>query len=202
MIPHVPDVSMEEVIATSFRDYHVKGFDYICLKRSPQITVKLYFFDGDLSNIPEVVNPHNHRYCFRTICVAGAVDNFWYRRDMLGKPFQRFAYRTPLNGGKGFTWDSEDHLAIDGHRRVEAGRVYFMQAHEIHTIRIAQSETVLALLQYEDVIHDDVPTRTWTRDKEPPSLDGMYRRFDADTIRDRLWRLQERVPSLVLPRIV
>lgn len=34
---------MEQVIENSFFDYHVKGFNYICLKRSEAHTIKLYF---------------------------------------------------------------------------------------------------------------------------------------------------------------
>lgn len=67
-------IPMDYVIANSFKDYHVKGFDYICLQRSPRETVKLYFFDGDVSKMPEVVNPHDHRYDFDTVCLSGAVE--------------------------------------------------------------------------------------------------------------------------------
>ena len=66
LLPIVPSVSMEEVLANSFRDFHAKGLDYVCLKRRPSETVKLYFFDGDVSKLPEVVNPHDHRYDFST----------------------------------------------------------------------------------------------------------------------------------------
>lgn len=40
---------MAEVLANSYRDFHAKGLDYICLKRSFKETLKLYFFDGDSS---------------------------------------------------------------------------------------------------------------------------------------------------------
>lgn len=66
-------MNMEEVIANSFKDFHSKGLDYICLRRSPVLTTKLYFFDGDVSKLPEVVNPHDHRYDFSTVCLSGCV---------------------------------------------------------------------------------------------------------------------------------
>lgn len=59
-------VHLDEILAHSFTDFHAKGLDYLCLLRSPEITVKAYFFEGDVASAPEVVVPHDHRYCFNT----------------------------------------------------------------------------------------------------------------------------------------
>lgn len=199
-LPRVPEVTVDEVIANSFRDYHVKGFDYICLRRSPSETVKLYFFDGDVSKLPEVVNPHDHRYDFSTLCVAGRVQNIWFREDQWGKTFNRFAYETPLLGGKGFTWVGESSLRIARRYTIGAGRRYQMRFDEIHTIRMVENNTVICLVQKEDCVTDR-PTLTFTRGREPPSLDGLYSRFTADGIIHKLAQLSTRVPGLRLPRI-
>jgi hypothetical protein len=201
-LPQLPDVSVDDIVAHSFRDYHVKGFDYICLRRSPTETVKLYFFDGDVSKLPEVVNPHDHRYDFKTLCVAGRVENMWFREHINGHICQRFEYRTPLNGGNGFTWTGENALTCTRRYTIEAGRVYFMDADEIHTIRLRENNTVICLVQREDVVPIDKPTTTWTRDREPPNLEGMYRKFTADQVLKKLAALQARVPGLNLPRII
>ncbi|WP_156927856.1 hypothetical protein [Bradyrhizobium sp. Tv2a-2] len=198
----LPDVPMDEVIATSYRDFHVKGFDYICLRRSPSETVKLYFFDGDVSKLPEVVNPHDHRYDFTTLCVAGRVQNMWFSESRTGELFQRFAYETPLLGGDGFTWVGETRLSCVRKYSCSAGRRYSMRHHEVHTIRLMENNTVISLVQFEDKVSDFTPTLTFTRDREPPSLDGLYRRFEPDAILSRLKALQERVRGLRLPRIV
>lgn len=208
-LPFLPDVSIEDVIANSFRDYHVKGFDYICVRRSPAQTVKLYFFDGDVSKMPEVVNPHDHRYDFETLCVTGCVENQWFRRvtapeSVTGwqtKTFQRFEYRTPLLGGAGFEHVGEEMLALVKQRQFDPWHLYWMNAEEIHTIRLVENETVIALMQYEDCVKDGVPTFTFTRDREPPSLDGLYGKFTADQVFDKLKKLQRRAPGLILPRI-
>lgn len=205
MLPTLLAVPMHEVIENSFRDFHVKGFDYICLRRSPKITVKVYFFDGDVCKLPEVVNPHDHRYDFKTMCIAGSVENLWFSRQgtvMCDDVYTRFDYRTPLNGGSGFTFSGTERLRQVNSEVARAGQTYGMRHEEIHTIRMVESETVIALVQYEDAVKIGAPTSTWTRDREPPSLDGLYRRFDADTIRSRLARLKERVPSLVLPEVI
>lgn len=204
---HTSDTTMAEVIENSFFDYHVKGFDYVCLRRSPQETVKLYFFDGDVSKMAEVVNPHDHRYDFDTICIAGEVENRTYAEapglgeTPPGAVFQQFAYRTPLNGGNGFEWKRETRLIQTGTIRRAASGAYRMRFDEIHTIQLLQPETVLGLVQYEDRV-TDAPTMTFTRDREPPSLDGLYRKPSADEVRARLKRLQERVPALKLPKVL
>lgn len=199
-MPCLPEVSVEEILANSFRDFHCMGFDYICLRRSPRETVKLYFFDGDVSKLPEIVNPHDHRYDFSTTCIAGRVDNIWYCEAKNGQRFQRFAYDTPLLGGLGFTWVGETKLSEVARRAFKPGGRYSMLHSEIHTIRMVENESVICLTQYEDLVRDR-PTLTFTRDREPPSLDGLYNRFTADQVLAKLSRLKERVPSLQLPKI-
>ncbi len=201
VIPKLPDIAVEEIIANSFKDYHVRGFDYICLRRTPSETVKLYFFDGDVSKLPEVVNPHDHRFDFSTLCVAGKVENIWYREYPSGEIFNRFAYDTPLLGGIGFTWVGATALGVHARRIRSAGQRYFMTFREVHTIRMVENETVLCLIQFEDRVADR-PTMTFTRDREPPSLSGLYGRFTPDEVLARLARLDARVPGLQLPRIV
>lgn len=184
-------ISIDHSVEHSIRDYHVKGFDYICVRRSPTETIKLYFFDGDVTRLPEVVNPHDHRYDFDTWVIAGASENVWFDLDPRGQRFNRFHYRTPLNGGNGFIFAEEVNLAETRRLQREAGEHYFMHADELHTIRIVENETVLMLRQREDVVPLGVPTSTFARG-DAPSLSGLYSRFTADEIIARLRRLHER----------
>lgn len=203
-LPTMPPVTVDEIVANSFRDFHAKGLDYICLRRSPTETVKLYFFDGDVSKLPEVVNPHDHRYDFKTLCVAGLVENIWFERDADdGLPFDRFEYRTPLLGGAnaGFTYSGTDMLRAAVANVAGPGDTYDMRYDEIHTIRMRENNTVIALVQYEDMV-TSAPTLTFTRDREPPSLDGLYNRFTPDAVLKRLDALHARVPGLILPKII
>lgn len=192
---------MEEVLGNSYRDFHVKGFDYICLRRSPTETIKLYFFDGDVSKLPEVVNPHDHRYNFDTLCVTGAVENILFRRDADGDRYERFEYRTPLNGGNGFSWVGGDMLKIANRTTYRPGERYAMGYKHIHTIRMAENETVIALVQFEDRVALHAPTFTYSRDRDPPGLTGLYRQFKADEIKKRLATLRERAPNIRLPEV-
>jgi len=184
-------MNIAHALANSFRNFHAKGMDYICLQRSPDLTIKLYVFDGDVSKIPEVVNPHDHRYDFDTTVLHGAMQNITYTRSDTGKLYQEFQWQTPLNGGNGFTWSRESMLAETGRLTLGERGSYRMRADGIHTIRITENETILRLLQFEDVIPVDQPTATFTLNKEPPALDGLYERWTEGALMDRLRRIDE-----------
>lgn len=184
-------IDIDHTVEHSIRDYHVKGFDYICVRRSPSETIKLYFFDGDVTRLPEVVNPHDHRYDFDTWAIAGASENVWFDQNDRGTVFNRFEYRTPLNGGNGFQFAGETRLLETARLRRDAGQHYFMRADELHTIRIVENETVLMLRQREDVVPLGAATSTFTRG-DAPSLSGLYSRFTADQVIGRLRHLHER----------
>lgn len=201
ILPPFNSVTMDEVIANSFRNYHVKGFDYICLRRSPMETIKLYFFDGDVSKMPEAVNPHDHRYDFNTWCVTGQVQNIWYEEAAAGDVYNRFAYDTPLLGGTGFSWVGETRLLVKKRSFTKPGQRYVMAYNEIHTIRMLKDQTVIMLVQYEDKVSDR-PTLTFCRDREPPSLTGLYDRFTPDQVLDRMRTLGQIAPNFRVPAII
>lgn len=180
------EACIASIIANSFKDYHVKGFDYLCLLRTPQVTDKFYFFGDDIAELPEVVHPHDHRYDFHTFVLAGEMTNSVFVEHPHGHPYECFDYRTPLNGGNGFTWRREAKLRRAVEIRYTPGESYEMGANELHTIRILQPGTVLRVLQYADRVPIDQPTRTFTSSKEPISLAGLYSRFTADEVTDRL----------------
>lgn len=50
-------------------------------KRTPEHTRKVYFFDGKVSQLPEVVSPHDHRYDFTTTVLAGVMSTSTLPRD-------------------------------------------------------------------------------------------------------------------------
>jgi hypothetical protein len=187
---------INQVVANSFKNFHVRGFDYLCLKRTPALTVKVYLFRGVPATAPEVVNPHDHRYHFRTYCLAGAVTNFTYARGpgQCARVMQEFEWRTPLNGGNGFTWKQESLIHRTGTLWVgpgggSYGNDYHMSADELHTIQIHGEETVLMLHQYGDLPDIDA-TSTFTASREPPDISGCYERFTADEVVARLRRLE------------
>lgn len=186
---------LDHILAHSFRDFHVKGFDYLCLKRSEAETVKVYFFEGDVAQAPEVVIPHDHRYRFLTECLAGEVWNLEFEEIFTAvkdvPTHERFEYLTPLNGGFGFRWFAPAVVRTKHVGHYRAGDGYRMTADQLHTITV-QPDTVLRLTQFADVVPVNVPTRAYRPAgmREPPSLDGLYRPMDADHALMRLRQYQ------------
>lgn len=177
------------IIENSFKNFHAKGLDYICTKRTPEHTRKFYFFDGDVSHLPEVVNPHDHRYDFKTTVLAGTMSNSLYKSDVKrGQVYNEFEWRTPLNGGDGFTFKKETRL-LETSRTVYGDigdNFYNSYAEHFHTIRMLTDNCVLMLDQYEDIVAADKPTITFMRERQAPSLDGLYEKFTADEVIKKL----------------
>lgn len=123
------DIS-ETLLATmlehSFKNFHVKGFDYLCVKRTPEHTRKVYFFEGNVSQLPEVVNPHDHRYDFRTTVLTGHMSNSHYVPHSGGQTYYEHEWRTPLNGGDGFTFKKETRLTETQRHFYRRGDQYHM----------------------------------------------------------------------------
>ena len=145
--------------------------------------------------------PHDHRYAFVTTVLAGAVANkvFW---GLKGEPaaskreafeaqtrlFDHFEYRTPLNGGDGFSWVGERRLWSSPGTGERRGAHWHCRADEIHTLDIRCEGTVILLEQLADEVPLDQPTNAYrlAGDKTPPSLDGLYDRMTPDHARVRI----------------
>lgn len=192
-----PDIliDLEEVLANSYCDFHVKGFDYLCLRRLPEETVKVYFFEGDIEAAPEVVIPHDHRYAFSTDVLSGSVANrVWDRTtEARGEAYEEFDYLTPLNGGDGFTWRSTAFLRLSAEHSYLPGAGYVLPPSAIHTIQVLAPQTVLLLRQWEDAVPVGQPTKAFrpAGQRVGPNLDGLYRPMDADTAMARLATYRE-----------
>ena len=187
------DEQIAHMVEHSYRDFHAKGVDYLCLSRTPELTRKVYFFDEVDSSASDVVAPHDHRYRFETTVLQGVLTNVRYRRALADAPgaraYEQFAYMTPLNGGAGFAWETEAWLEPIHDADYFPSSRHHHDPHELHTIRVTPF-TVIVLDQFEDIVPLDQPTRTWlpAGKRQPPSLDGLYSRMDADRA---LWRLQQ-----------
>jgi hypothetical protein len=161
----------EEVQQDSFLNYHAIGFNYLCLLRSPRLTVKMYFATKDLrpcGNEDYVVNPHDHSYNFHTLCLTGSVDNINFH-----------VTDTPAGYYHAFRFDSdqkrfarEGRATLHGHRDTyKAGDSYYLEHDVVHTIS-AQPGTSLLLIQYEKQLKG--PTRFFSYEDNPPSLKNLY----------------------------
>lgn len=194
-------MTIDDVLENSFRNFHARGLDYLCLKRTADHTVKVYFFDGDadLSALPEIVMPHDHRYDFTTQVVAGSAANMEQSRcaDFAGADaYHAFDWNTPLNGGDGFSYRGVEFLTQPSRVDYLPGQAWGSRAIAIHALRILRAGTILVLHQGPDVVPIGVPTQTFMRrtsDAEPvkPELAGLYDRMTPAYAETRLRQLTE-----------
>lgn len=184
---------IETIIENSFKNFHSKGLQYLCLRRTPHLTQKVYFFEGDVSKLPEVVNPHDHRYDFETHVLAGTVENRFYCSEQdPHSPYTHFMreWRTPLNGGTGFGDEAIPcFVKVVESNTYNSGQSYFCKATDIHTLQIHADQTVLLLNQFEDRKLRCRPTHTFFETDEKPVLTGLYEKFTADEIISLLRKL-------------
>lgn len=167
------DAAFAEMASNSYCDFHAPGVDYLCLHRSPAMTVKAYFFDRGAPGQP--VRPHNHRYDFYTQVLSGICIHSRFRicdatdPSPLIKTYLRRDWFSPLiadgeTPGEGW----RDHPFTNGRvpLRVEdraihmAGDSYFVGAIEIHDIEVDPS-TVLLVTQFPNRFPSGVPTSTY-----------------------------------------
>jgi hypothetical protein len=191
-------VVLEEVLANSYKDFHCKGLDYICLQRLPFLTVKAYFFEDRVVDLPEVVHPHDHRYDFTTEVMSGKLANHLYSTSPIqwskhpSFPYRRYDWDTPLNGGNGFSGGEDELLWLASTYEYGPGRKYRMGYDDLHTIQILEPETCIVVFQYETKVPAGKPTSTYCVG-DPPKLNNLYNRFTADQAVKRISLLQELV---------
>ncbi len=190
LIGDISDERLLHIWDHSFQHFHVKGFDYVCLSRTPSLTRKVYFFDGDVAKAPEVVNPHNHRYDFSTRVLCGVLRDHRWTMAQDGERFNMFNWNTPLNGGDGFAFREEVSLRKCQEVLLDPQCVPFHTSHAaIHTIQIAARQTAILLEQRGDTLAPDEPSQTFIRDRTAPSLDGLYEKFSMDGLVSRLGQI-------------
>jgi len=191
------DQYLAECQTNSYKNFHCKGLDYICMFRTPNFTDKFYFFNGDVSKLPEVVFPHNHRYAFQTRVLCGSLLDIRYEESEHGDVFQRYDWMTPLNGGNGFTHVAEEKLRPCDSNLIGPNDWGLDTKHdEIHTIKVMEHQTILRIIQWKDVVPMNKPTQTWARNKVPPSLSGLYEKFTTDEIINKFAILEEFLPII------
>lgn len=163
-------IEMDTAMEHSFCNYHAKGLHYLCLKRSDDLTEKLYFIDHDASD-RHVVVPHDHRYDFTSETLVGECQNILFEEDPRGGDWFKFRYDTPLNGGKGFLSDGRTKLIARSAHPFVRGQWFKEAAEEVHTLRCAEG-TILFQRQYADRVTE--PTVAYSSSSALPNTSGLY----------------------------
>ncbi len=175
----------EEAAAHSFDDFHAPGLAYVNLVRTRGLTAKLYIAEaGTVQHNADdyLVNPHDHAYRFRTFAVSGWAQNITFELNPIGEPYHRFRFQSALRGHPSIEHDRPVRLYRRALQtiRPDGNDRYYLDEHEIHTIRIARDETtILFLLQYVD---QRAETALYMRESDPPSLTDLYRPMMWDNV--------------------
>lgn len=162
-------LNIEKAREHSRMDHHVKGLNYLNLQRSDSFTLKLYLIEEQANNNSGyLVHPHNHRYEFNTVVLAGRISNVIFD-DVGAKPVkdERRMFEDDISGGGDFaarrfvfdaetkqlssaqdTWLDIDSGLSAGHG---AGGSYFTKTNQIHTLFTWPEPTLLCLSQYQDM---------------------------------------------------
>lgn len=199
------DVDIEEALGLSYKNFHAKGLDYVCAAKTELGSyLKFYILDGDVTTLPEVVNPHDHRYDFDTTVLAGEMIDRTYVRvppgNEVGEVYSAFDWDTPLLGGAGFTFREEVRLQESDPRRLTKGDHNRSLSTDTHTIKMSSDRVVMMLLQHPDVVPVGTPTTAYAPSGVPePDTSGLYERFTEAELIERL-RLIESVAGSVVFR--
>ncbi|MEI2416193.1 hypothetical protein V8Z80_08415 [Orrella sp. JC864] len=139
--------------AHSTINHHVDGMQYLCLHRTPRLTVKLYLIEEPKNpNSGFLVHPHSHRYAFLSTVLHGRLQHLRFK-PMPGQGWQCFTYRAE---GRRRTSAGECDLRLQRIERRSAGSSYFVAPDEVHTLRMHEpwrgrpAPVLIGLTQFAD----------------------------------------------------
>ena len=154
-------INLTEALETSFLDYHAKGMHYLCLKRTPELTLKLYLIEPDHQPADRkrgwLVMPHNHAYAFEQVVLAGSINQILFKVDENAKKkdFFRLWWNPQARMGSAFVPTMVGLRSRSEWIGVRRG--YAMRTDQVHTIAARRDEPTL-LLSYQH--HDEEAVRT------------------------------------------
>lgn len=140
-----------KMAAHSKLNHHVNGMDYLCLHRSEKLTAKLYLIQEPRNqHSGYLVHPHSHRYSFGSVVLHGGLEHIRFERSFR-KAIGDWSEHRYDPDTKQLKWMRQVTLdkTIERH---EKGSSYWVEPHEIHTLRLAEGKgpVLIGLVQFED----------------------------------------------------
>lgn len=125
-----------ESLNLSMADTHHKGlFSLVIDGTEFGNLTRVFISDTDL--LPYEVQLHTHRYPIRITTIKGNIKHFVaYRSDIVDchtVSLSEFNYRSPLNGGKGLSYEKETNVIIKDYH-LPIGSTLQMTENEFHTV--------------------------------------------------------------------
>jgi hypothetical protein len=143
------EMNPEQMAQVSVRNHHVFGLDYLCLHRSPKMTVKLYFIDpARLNQKPGeyLVTPHTHRYAFESTVLSGKLAHVRFH-EVAGSAFERAEY-SPEGRSREACGDTGLYARLEIHHGPMSS--YWCSDTDIHTLLVPDRMVLLGLVQFGD----------------------------------------------------
>lgn len=153
------EADAQELTRHSMLNHHADGMDYICLHRSPKLTVKIYLIENPQNrNGGYLVNPHSHRYSFGTTVFYGRLLHYRFGASPTGGRIAYDAYRYVAETQsieKGEQVFLSDRCEIHDQARNSS---YWVDSDEIHTIEVyaGGGPLMFGLVQHQDVATESV----------------------------------------------
>lgn len=151
------ELDVDRAAACSTWNHHADGLNYLCLHRTPNLTVKLYLMERpDNPNGGFLVHPHSHRYAFWTLALAGRLRHIRFQPSFAEVDELRYMELT-------FRADEPDPMAranptgwngslLRRDEYVSPGTDYFVHPNEVHTLKMeGHAPILLGLMQFSDV---------------------------------------------------
>lgn len=195
-------------VDNSFENFHARGVYYVCLLRSPKLTIKLYHFvPEELEPLIDkwgrhiLVNPHTHRYDFQTLVLEGGMTNITYS-DIPGlgssndhKVYYKGKFENGLSDGLPKMWPATSISVLPYREQdLRPGDYYNCRINDIHSIAVHPwRKTTLAVFQYYDKVSHNY---LYTPDDKPLDFSNLYTKMYNSTAFDIIKRAKEAVKHL------
>lgn len=155
LINNVTIRDIGELAKHSIFNHHVNGMHYLCLNRTNDLTLKIYYCsDVGNPNSGYLVHPHNHRYEFDSTVLKGELQHL---------RFQESKNHGELVTKYGYDWQTKqlkeiNNVCLYTHRddNCKEGYGYTVLPNEIHTLKLLSPVVIIGLIQYEDKIDNAV----------------------------------------------
>jgi len=204
-------LDVDKSLANSYKDYHVKGMDYLNLHRTSELTVKYISCDGALEQLNKkynlALNPHTKQYNQSIILLDGILDIVTFNYVERALPIdQPKAFSAATNGHNRFnyvsllrneisTFDYQDtgYLTIKEEVRLsEHGDNIHIKFDEIQSFRVI-GDTKFLVLQYRTLKKPF--TEFYQQNAVAPQLDDLYKKFTVNEITGKINLLDQFVST-------
>ena len=187
------EVSLSNMLKNSYKHYHARGVNYLCLQNTWRLRLKAYFFDQP-SDPAGVVSPHDHRYSFTNHVLTGAVKDTLYTASKYGEQFFEYSWRSPLSRADLtplYSPVAPTKLVLYHADVVAEGLSYQRGRGEIHSLQILEPRTII-VQEEKKTPSAPLRSRVFMRTEKFPTLEGLYEKFEPGEIVRLVGELNDR----------